>query len=58
MTQKEQILKLIQEEKNRLVGKRNIFQRYFLTKYDKRWLDGIEYGINNIECLIETEIKD
>jgi len=58
MTQKQQILKLIKEEKKRLIGKRNIFQRFFLTKYDKRWFDGIEYGINNIECLIETEIKD
>jgi hypothetical protein len=58
MTQKEQILKLIKEEKNRLVGRRNIFQKYFLSKYDKRWFDGIKYGIENIEDLIKTEIKD
>lgn len=58
MTQKEQILKLIKEEKNLLVGKRNIFQKYFLSKYDKRWFDGIKYGIENIEDLINTEIKD
>lgn len=58
MTQKQQILKLIENEKNLLTSKKNIFQRYYLTKNDKRWFDGIRYGIENIECLIESEIKD
>lgn len=58
MTKKEEILELIKNEKKRLIGRRNIFQRFFLSKYDRRWFDGIEYGINNIEILIETEIKD
>ena len=58
MTQKEQILKLIESEKLRFKkNKLHSIKRYFMTDKDKRWFDGIIYGLEELECLIEAEIK-
>jgi len=58
MTQKEQILKLIEKEKERFEkDKSNSIKRYFMTDKDKRWFDGIIYGLEELECLIENKIK-
>jgi hypothetical protein len=58
MTQKEQILKLIEKEKERFENnKSHSIKRYFLTEKDKRWFDGIIYGLEELECLIYSEIK-
>lgn len=58
MTQKEQILKLIEKEKERFEkNKSQSIKRYFLTEKDKRWFDGIIYGLEELECLIYSEIK-
>jgi len=59
MTQKEQILKLIENEIKIIEkSKINSFKRFFMTKGDKRWFDGIIYGLEELECLIETKIKN
>jgi hypothetical protein len=58
MNQKQQILKLIEDEKIRLCkSEKTIFNKYFTTKGDKRWFDGIRFALENIEDLINTEIK-
>jgi hypothetical protein len=58
MTQKEQILKLIESEKLRFQkDKLNSIKRFFMTDKDKRWFDGIIYGLEELECIIETEIE-
>jgi hypothetical protein len=59
MTQKEQILELIKKEQERIKKlESNMFRRFFMTKGDLRWFNGIVYGLENLEDLIETEIKD
>jgi len=59
MTQKEQILKLIENEIKIIEkSKINSFKRFFMNKEDKRWFDGIIYGLEELECLIETKIKN
>jgi hypothetical protein len=58
MTQKQEILKLIEKEKERFEKyKFHSIKRYFMINKDKRWFDGIIYGLEELECLIETEIK-
>jgi len=59
MTQKEQILKLIEKEKKRInKNKSNMFKRFFMTNGDARWYNGIIYGLEELETLIEIEVKD
>jgi len=59
MTQKEQILKLIEKEKERFQKNKSYsIKRYFMTEKDKRWYDGIIYGLEELECIIESEIKN
>jgi hypothetical protein len=29
-----------------------------MTEKDKRWYDGIIYGLEELECIIESEIKN
>jgi hypothetical protein len=58
MTQKEQILELIEKEKERFKNsKSNSIKRYFMTAKDERWYDGIIYGLEELECLIENKIQ-
>ena len=58
MTQKEQILKLIESEKLRVRNIESSFsKRYFLSKMENRWYDGIIYGLEELECLIESELE-
>ena len=58
MTQKEQILKLIESEKLRFKKNKSYsIKRYFMTDKNKRWFDGIIYGLEELECLIEMKIK-
>ena len=59
MTQKEQILKLIEKEKAR-IQKINSYsiKKYFMTQNDKRWFDGIVYAFEELECLIESQIEN
>lgn len=57
MTQKEQILQLILKEKQRNAKeRRNIFTRFFTTKGDKRWFDGRFFALEELECLIESQV--
>ena len=59
MTQKEQILELIKKEKERFnKNQSDMFRKFFMTNGDKRWYDGINFGLEELETLIETEVKD
>jgi len=59
MTQKEQILELIKKEKERFnKNQSNMFRKFFMTNGDKRWYDGINFGLEELETLIEIEVKD
>ena len=59
MTQKEQILELIKKEKERFnKNESNMFRKFFMTNGDKRWYDGIYFGLEELETLIEIEVKD
>jgi hypothetical protein len=59
MTQKQQILELIKKEKQRFnKNQSDMFRKFFMTNGDKRWYDGICFGLEELETLIEIEVKD
>ena len=35
-----------------------MFRKFFMTNGDKRWYDGIYFGLEELETLIEIEVKD
>lgn len=59
MTQKEQIIKIIEELIIKFENdKEYSIKRYFMTDKDKRWFEGIVFGLQELECLIYEKIKD
>jgi len=58
MTQKEQIIKLIEDLVIKFENDKELSIKYnFLTEKDKRWFEGIVFGLQELECLIYSEIK-
>jgi len=58
MIQKEKLLELIEKEKERFETIKYAFTNaYFGSKMTNRWYDGIIYGLQELECLIETDLE-
>ena len=58
ITQKEQIIKLIEELVIKFENdKEYSIKRNFITDKDKRWFEGIVFGLQELECLIYNKVK-